>query len=99
MLKRTAIALAALAASSAGAQMPARPDPADPKAGGAARPPYESAFKGYRPYSDPEIARWRDSNEQAGRLGGHRGHVPPAPDGSGKPEAKPQAPGAHGGHK
>jgi hypothetical protein len=99
MLKITAIALAALAAGSAGAQAPARPDPADPKAGGAARPAYESAFKGYRPYSDPEVARWRDSNEQAGRLGGHRGNVPPVPDSGWKPEAKPQAPGAHGGHK
>jgi hypothetical protein len=99
MLKRIAIALAALAASSAGAQAPARPDPADPKAGAAERTAYESAFKGYRPYGDPEVARWRDSNEQAGRLGGHRGQVPQAPAASGKPEAKPQAPGTHGDHK
>jgi len=99
MLKRTAVALAALAASSAGAQAPARPDPADPKAGGAARAAYESAFKGYRPHGDSELARWRDSNEQAGRLGGHMGHVPPTPAGAGKPEVKPQAPGALGGHK
>jgi len=99
MLKRTAISLAVFAASSAGAQAPARPDPADPKAGGAERPAYESGFKGYRPYSDPEIARWRESNERAGRLGGHQGHVPQAPVGSGKPEAKPQAPSMHGGHK
>jgi hypothetical protein len=99
MLKRSAIALAAFAASSAGAQAPARPDPADPKAGGAARPAYESAFKGYRPYVDPEIARWRDSNEQAGRLGGHMGHIPSAPAGAGKSEAKPQPASTHGGHK
>jgi hypothetical protein len=99
MLKRTAIALAVLAASSAGAQTPARPDPADPKAGGAARPAYESAFKGYRPYEDPELARWRDSNEQAGRLGGHVGHAPQPAGDKQKPDAKPHAPGAHGGHK
>ncbi|MFY9315925.1 MAG: hypothetical protein WAO95_10240 [Burkholderiales bacterium] len=99
MLKKTAIALAALAASAAAAQVPARPDPADPKAGGAIRPTYESAFKGYRPYADPAIARWRTSNEEAGRLGGHMGHVPQAPGGYEKPEAKPHAPGAHGGQK
>jgi hypothetical protein len=99
MLKKAAIALAVLAASSAGAQAPARPDPSDPKAGGTDRTAYESAFKGYRPYGDPEVARWRDSNEQAGRLGGHGGHLPQAPAAGGKPEAKPQAPRTHGGHK
>ena len=100
MLKKTAIALAALAAAAAAAaQVPARPDPADPKAGGPARPDYESAFKGYRPYADPALARWRASNEEAGRLGGHMGHVPQVSGGSGKPDTKPHAPGPHGGHK
>ncbi len=99
MYKSIAFMLAASVAGSAAAQGTARPDPADPKAATPSRPAYESAFKGYRPYGDPEVARWRDSNEQAGRLGGHRGHVPQAPAGSGKPEAKPQAPSPHGGHK
>jgi hypothetical protein len=57
--------------------------------------PYESAFKGYRPYVDPEVTRWRQSNEEVGRLGGHVGHVPKAQG----PAVKPAAQGGHGSHK
>ena len=98
MLKKTCFTLAAMFAGSTAAQIPARPDPADPKVAGPARP-YESAFKDYRPYSDPEIARWRQSNEEMGRLGGHVGHVPRETGAPVKPGAKPPAPPSHGGHK
>lgn len=94
MYKRTAIALAAAFAGSAAAQGTARPDPADPKAATLSRPAYESAFKGYRPHSDPEVARWRESNEEMGRLKGHVGHVP----GSTAPAASPASKSGHGAH-
>jgi hypothetical protein len=76
----------------------ARPDPADPRAAEQARP-YESAFKDYRPYVDPDIARWREVNEEVGRLNGHVGHVPQQPGTAAKPGAKPPAQGGHGAHK
>jgi hypothetical protein len=98
MLRTTCFALAACFAGSAAAQHPARPDLADPKAGAPLRP-YESAFRGYRPYVDPEIARWRDANEEMGRLGGHVGHVPRESGAPTKPGAKPQSPTGHGAHK
>jgi len=76
MDKRTAIALAAAFAGNAAAQGTARPDPADPKAAASSRAVYESAFKDYRPHTDPQVGRWRESNEEMGRLKGHIGHVP-----------------------
>lgn len=84
----------ALASGLARAQAPAKPDPSDPKAAVPARP-YVSAFKDYRPYVDPEVARWRQSNEEMGRLGGHVGHVPKAQGATPKPAAQ----GGHGSHK
>jgi hypothetical protein len=75
MHRTTCIALAACFAGVAAAQSPARPDPADPKADVPVRA-YESAFKGYRPYYDPDLVRWRVANEEMGRLNGHMGHVP-----------------------
>ena len=74
MLKRSCFLLSALIAGGTTAQTVARPDPADPKATSAAIQ-YESAYKGFRPYADADIARWRDSNQEVGHLGGHRGHV------------------------
>ena len=94
MLKTNCFMLLACVAGSAAAQGTARPDPADPKAAVPARP-YEPAFKDYRPYVDPEVTRWRQSNEEVGRLGGHVGHVPKAQE----PAAKPPAQGAQGSQK
>ena len=91
-------ALAAAVAGSAAAQAPARPQAADPTAATASRP-YESAFKDYRPYTHPEIARWREANEEVGRLNGHVGHVPAQPGVAAKPAAKPPAHSGHGAHK
>lgn len=95
---KISFALAALAAASAAnAQNAARPDPADPRAATKSRP-YESAFKDYRPYREAEVARWREANEEMGRLGGHQGHLPQAA-GTAKPGPKPAAGGGHGSHK
>lgn len=98
MFRTTCFALATCFAGSAAAQSPARPDPADPRASVPARP-YESTFKDYRPYVDPDIARWREVNEEVGRLNGHIGHVPQQPGMPARPGAKPPAQGGHGGHK
>jgi len=98
MLKTTCFTLAVCLAGSAAAQAPARPDRAEPKSA-APTPSYESAFKDYRPYVDPEIASWRQVNDEVGRLKGHVGHVPPQPASVAKPAAKPPAPAGHGAHK
>lgn len=98
MLKTIFFTLAACVAASAAAQTPARPDPADPKTVVPVRP-YESPFKDYRPYTDPEVGRWRQSNEEMGRLGGHMGHVPRESGTATRPGAKPPAPAGHGAHK
>jgi len=88
----------AFVASSAAAQGVARPDPVNAKAVVPARP-YESPFKDYRPYVDQEAGRWRESNDEMGRLGGHAGHSQTRSGSPAKPAAKPPAPGGHGGHK
>ena len=98
MLKTICFMLLASVAGSAAAQATVRPDPADPKAAVPARP-YESVLKDYRPYIDPDVAHWRQSNEEMGRLGGHVGHVPKAQGPTVQPAAKPPAQGGHGSHK
>lgn len=70
-----AVPMLAACAGIAFAQAPSRPDPAE--ASRRAPPPsYDSAFAGYRPYVDPEVSRWREANDEMGRLRGHLGHVP-----------------------
>ena len=98
MHKKTLLALAACFAGSATAQTAARPDADDPKAAVPARP-YESAFKDYKPYVDPEVSSWREVNENVGRLNGHVGHLPQQPGSAARPGAKPPAPAGHGAHK
>ncbi len=66
------ICLAALAAGSATAQTPVRPDPADPAARVAA-PTYRSAFEGYKPVRSGEPKSWREANDETARIGGHIG--------------------------
>jgi len=101
MFQTLAFAALALFAGAAAAQQPARPDPADAKAAVPALR-YDSAFKAYRPYAEPEIARWRDVNDEMTRLGGHAGHMPQAArqeTSSPKSSPKTAAPSGHGGHK
>ena len=92
-----AIAMAATAASSAAAQPATRPDPADAKAS-VPTYRYESTFKDYQPYADPQTARWRDLNEEMGRLGGHLGHMA-KPGEKGSSASKAVSPQRHEGHK
>lgn len=100
MPKKMLFALAAAFAAGAASEQTARPHPADPTADVKASA-YESALKDYRPWSEPELARWREVNEEVRRLGGHPGHVPQsalprgAAPGSGKPAAHP----SHGERK
>jgi len=49
-------------------------DPVDPKVPVPAAK-YDSALEGYRPYEETGLRAWRESNEAAGALGGHRGQV------------------------
>ena len=51
------------------AQSSARPDPADPKLGGALVR-YESAFAGYRAFTDEKVVSWRATNDLVQKLGG-----------------------------
>jgi hypothetical protein len=53
---------------------------------------YHSAFEGYRPFADQELADWRRANEEVGAAGGHAGHKPG--QGPGQATSKPQ-PGGH----
>ncbi len=76
-MKTIVVALLALAASGASAQGVRRPDPADASVR-APKPVYRSAFAGYRPYGEEDPSRWREANDEAGRLGGHAGHAKPA---------------------
>ena len=77
MFTKTSFLLAAFIAGSAAAQAPARSDPADPSV---SVPPaeYRSAFQGYLPDEEPRLARWKDANAEAERLGGHLGHAAPS---------------------
>lgn len=57
---------------------------------------YESAFAGYLPYRDEQLASWREVNDEAARVGGHIGIFGGAAHGrqtSAKPAAKPQPSG------
>jgi len=84
MYKQVLFALAAATAGSAAAQ--ARPDPADAKAK-APSVEHRSAFEGYKPYAEPELAPWRAVNEEVRQVGGHLGIV------------RASKPDSHGGHK
>jgi hypothetical protein len=64
--------LAALAAGTATAQIPTRPDPADPAARVPA-PTYRSVFEGFRRLEETPRAGWREANDEAARIGGHLG--------------------------
>ena len=106
-MKRTMLfALSAMAAGAAFAQGEAKKDPAKPDA---AAPPlkYESAFKGFRPYEEQEVASWRDVNDEVARVGGHVGVLKssPATEKAGDKQGdfgqgmQPGHQGAHGGMK
>jgi len=92
-----ALAVALALAAPAGAQ--SRPRPDDPAVKTPA-PAHASAYEGYRPFREEDVAPWREVNDEVGRLGGHGGHV--AKDAAVSPAAQPQtsaparpAPSAH----
>ncbi|MGE0874845.1 MAG: hypothetical protein AB7O31_09255 [Burkholderiales bacterium] len=99
MQKICAAMLCALCAGGAAAQDTPRATPADAtKPGGV--PAYESAFRDYRPYVDPELVRWRETNDEMARLKGHVGHLPASVrPGSTPTTARPPAHPGHGGAK
>lgn len=81
-----------MAALPADAQQ-ALPNAADAKA---PVPPvhYESAFATYQPFGEPEVAAWRELNDEAARAGGHVGifgGASHAGHGGGKPPATSSA--------
>lgn len=48
-------------------------------------PLYRSPLNDYRPYRvDEPLRSWRDANDEAGRLGGHMGHLTPSAEGGGR---------------
>ena len=97
-MRKTAFVALALAAGAAAAQDAPRAHPGDPAA---KVPPaaYRSAFEGYRPFAEQEVASWRKANEEVGAAGGHKGHVaPPAPARQEKTQGAP-ARGHEGHHK
>jgi len=99
MFQHPVLVVLAFAASQATAQTSGRPESASlPNAG---RPvAYDSAFKGYRPFVDPELSRWREANDEMGRLNGHVGHLPGSvPPRGASGSAKPPAHAGHGGAK
>ncbi|KIN89256.1 hydrolase [Thauera sp. SWB20] len=89
-----AVAVAVALASGAQAQptspsMPADHKPAEHRSAAAsgqpkpqALPVYRSPLNDYRPYRvDQPLRSWRDANDEAGRLGGHMGHLAPSAEG------------------
>lgn len=87
-----AVAAAALMPSAL-AQPAPRPAPTDPAAAAPAVR-YESAFAGYVPHQEPEIAAWRDVNDEAARIGGHIGILRQSGMHGGKPSAGSTSPSA-----
>lgn len=60
---------------------------------------YRSAFEGYRPYTEQEIANWRRSNEEVGAAGGHAGLLRGRGTGGQTSKPQPGAPENSGGHR
>jgi len=88
-MKPSMLALAAFAACAASAHGYA--GGRDPLDSAAPVPPleYRSVFSGYRPYQDVSPGRWREVNEQVGRLGGHVGHLAKPQPAAGKAQPAP----------
>lgn len=101
MYKGILLAVATMVAGAAAAQGAQKADPADPKA----RTPsveYRSAFTEYRPYSEPELVKWREANDEVKAAAADAGHTAEGANAA-KPAAKPGAapakppPGGHAG--
>jgi hypothetical protein len=76
-----------------------RRGPLDPKAKVPAVE-YRSAFEGYRPFAEQDLANWRRSNDDVGAAGGHAGLLRGQGPGAQTTKPPPGAQGSgHGGHK
>lgn len=77
-----------------------------PQPGSAVELPYQSAFEGYRRFSDEKVGSWREANDNVGRIGGWREYAKEAqrPDSSapaptpGTSGTAPAARDPHAGH-
>lgn len=104
MKRLLVVSMTVWAAGAAQAQTDAR-RPADPQAP-APPPQYQSAFTEYQPFREPELAKWREANEEVKAAGEHGAHEPKAESGAkpaAEPATKPGAPakppaGGHAGH-
>lgn len=104
--------LSLVVSSGALGQANTRSDPGDPQAA-VAPIPYESVFRGYRPFTDEKVVSWRATNDLVQKLGGWQAFardkvpdIPPvtAPAEESVPKApvtsQPAAkPAGHGGHR
>lgn len=52
--------------------------------------PYQSAFDGYRRFSDEKVGSWREANDNVGRIGGWREYAKEAQQGDGGAPAAPK---------
>lgn len=73
MKRAIVLLLSACAGGTAFAQSEGRKDPAKPEASRVPAVTYRSAFEGYQPYRDQEVAPWREVNDEVARIGGHIG--------------------------
>lgn len=74
---------------------------ADARGPGAETPPagYRSAFEGYRPFAEPELANWRKANEEVAAAAGHAGDRPGPGEGRQSFQAQPRSPESTGAHE
>ena len=94
-------ALPALLAASVAAAQERRAIALDPQAKVPAAQ-FRSAFEGYRPFAEQELADWRKANEEVAAAGGHGGHRPgqgPGPQTSKPQPGKPESAGHQDHHK
>ena len=84
--------LSALALDAAAQQKPSPlPQPADPAAS-VPKAVYQSAFEGYVPFREQELASWPKVNEEVGKAGGHVGIFRGGHAGHGAAGAEPAKP-------
>ena len=66
--------IGALALAGCAGSPPQAPHPRQPQSS-VAPLQYNSAFEGYRPFAEQDLANWRKANDDVGAAGGHAGHA------------------------
>jgi hypothetical protein len=102
-LLRLIVGAYAAAATIAYAQIPVTPAPST----GGQKLQYQSAFAGYRSFSEIETVPWRQANDELGAAAGHAGNamnrgMPSMAPKAGRTSPAPsatEAPAGHAGHK